>query len=430
MTAVEMITTDFEEKTVLTPRVGIKSIVVATDGSDAALSAFKTASLIHEENGAAVHVLSVLELISTLLPSPEGLLLPPDFDKSREDAQRALVSEQVRQFDRSNEWTIDIKLGRPGEAIAAFAREEKADVIIVGSNKHGIWGRILGEETAAEIARLSNVPLFVAAPNITRLPRRVIVAMDLNPDGLQCAPQALSWLTDEQKSVSCVHVKPRSEFMGIDWAQFDAEYELAMQERFNCFNKEMRRLDMRPELVVLHGDAAHELTDFASYSKAELIVVGVKRRTGRARAVGGRMAGRVLRQADCSVLIVPNLDLQHFVTKPPSDMTQVTHDQVLWGEMLKQFTSRNAGRTVKLEIDDPEIGALVEASNYPLLGADYDHRSGLLTITLGDTRGLDHHLSRTISHPVTIAILSVDGRDTAMSVTHTSGQTLLTFAAK
>ena len=55
---------------------------------------------------------------------------------------------------------------------------------------------------------------------------------------------SLKWLTNEP-SISCVHVKPRSEFLGIDWASFDSEYELAMQERFNCFNKEMRQLDLR-----------------------------------------------------------------------------------------------------------------------------------------------------------------------------------------
>ena len=429
MTAVEIIATDLEEKTVLTPRVGMKSIVVATDGSDSALAAFKTASLIQEQTGADVHVLSVLEVMSVLLPSPEGLLLSPDFEKAREDAQRSIVLEQVKQFDAAKGWSVDVKLGRPGETIAQFAREEKADVIIVGSNKHGIWGRILGEETAAEIARLSSVPLFVASPNITRLPRRIVVGMDLNPDGMQCAPEALSWLTDSQ-SVSCVHVKPRSEFMGVDWAAYDGEYELAMQERFNCFNKEMRRYDIRPELVVLHGDAAHELTDFATYAKAELIVVGVKRRSGRARAVGGRMAGRVLRQAECSVLVVPNITPQPVVPVTRDDTTRETHDPALWSAALKEFTSRNAGRIAKLEVDDPEIGALVEATNYPLLGADYDHRNRTMTIMLGDTQGLDHHLSRTISNPERIALLSTHGRDTAMSVSHAGGQTLLTFTTK
>ena len=426
MTAVEMITREMDEKTVLTPRLGMKSIVVATDGSDAALSAFSAANLIRAKTGADVHVLSVLEPMPIMFPAPEGMLLPPDFDESREEAQRAIVADQMKQFDLGNRWTLDLKLGRPGETIADFARDHEADLIIIGTNKHGIWGRILGEETATEIARLSDTPLLVATTNMTRLPKRVIVAMDLNPDGLQNAPQSVKWLCAEP-SVSFVHVKPRSEFMGIDWAEFDSEYELVMKDRFAAFEKAMSRADMRPELVVLHGDAAHELTDFATYSKAELIVVGVKRRRGRARAVGGRMAGRVIRQASCSVLIVPNVIPTEVKATQPAGATDIVADARLWSTTLRDFTARNAGRIVTLEVDDPEIGALVEASHYPLLGADYDHRDNSLTITLGDTRGLERHLTRTISKPQSVSVLSVAGRDTALAVKHGGGQTLLTF---
>ena len=426
MTAVEMITRDMDEKTVLTPRIGLKSIVVATDGSDSALAAFNAASLIRAKNGSEIHVLSVLEPMPIMFPAPEGMLLPPDFDESREEAQRAIVVDQMRKFDTANQWTLDLKLGRPAETIADFARDQEADLIIIGTNKHGIWGRILGEETATEIARLSDTPLLVASPEMTRLPKRIVVAMDLNPDGLQCAPKAVKWLADTP-NVSCVHVKPRSEFMGIDWAEFDSEYEMVMNDRFRCFEREMGRLEMRPDLIVLHGDPVHELTDFAGYSKAELIVVGVKRRRGRARAVGGRMAGRVIRQATCCVLIVPNLIPTEAKLAELPGGTDVMQDSRLWSPALRDFTSRNAGRIVSLEVDDPEIGALVEASHYPLLGVDYDHRDNSLTITLGDTRGLERHLTRTISKPQTVSILSVNGRDTALAVAHGGGQTLLTF---
>jgi hypothetical protein len=178
---------------------------------------------------------------------------------------------------------------------------------------------------------------------------------------------------------------------------------------------------------VLHGDPAPELADFAVYSKAELIIVGVKRRRGRARAIGGRMASRLMRSASCSVLVLPDLINQEEAAQGARGSTHVFHDSTLWPETLRGFTARNAGRIVNLEVDDPEAGALMEATAYPLLGADYDRKDGRLTITLGYTRGLERHLSRTISHPETVAVLSINGRDTALSVTHGGGQTLLTF---
>lgn len=274
-----------------------------------------------------------------------------------------------------------------------------------------------------EIARLSSVPLLVASPGMDRLPHRVMVAMDLRAEGLRDAPEALEIIANTP-SISCVHVKPRSEFLGIDWADFDNEYELAMRDRFHLLEKAFSVVNLRPDLVVLHGDVTHEITDFATYSKAELIVVGIRRRHGRARALSGRMATRIIRHSDCSVLVVPTLMPR--VTMPDAS-TVVTTDPGKWGAMLQEFTLRNSGRVANLEIDDPEIGALVEATNYPFIGADYDHRDKRLTLTLGHTHGADGHLTRTIANPANVAILSIAGADTALSVSHDGGQTLLKF---
>jgi len=224
-----------------------------------------------------------------------------------------------------------------------------------------------------------------------------------------------------------VHVKPRSEFMGIDWAEFDSEYELAMKERFREIEENLEAANMRADLVVLNGDASRELAEFADYSKAELIIVGIRRRSGKSRAIGGRMAVRVLRSAPCSILVLPDAVPHGGGFKPLSGSTHVIQDPKLWPEALSDFTSRNAGRIVNLEVDDPEAGALMEATAYPLLGADYDRKDGRLTITLGYTRGIERHLSRSITHPETLSVLRTEGRDTALSVTHSGGQTLLTF---
>jgi nucleotide-binding universal stress UspA family protein len=424
MTAVEMLNRGMEE-IARSPDKKIKSIVVATDGSDAALSAFRAANLICSGTDASVRVVSVLEPLPITFPSAEGMMFPPSLDESRREAQRAIVFGQMEKFDVQGSWPLDIALGRPGDAIAEYARNSGADLIIIGTNKHGVLGRIFGEETATDIARLSEIPLLVASPLMTRLPKRVAVAMDLHPDGMRHTHKALRFLTDAA-SVSCVHVKPRSELLGIDWAEFDREYEHAMKDRFHVVETSLRSVNLRPDLVVLHGDAAHELVDFATYSKAELLVVGVKRRVGRARAIGGRTARKIIRRAECSVLIVPNVpaNLPELETV---GQTETIRDSKLWDDAMRRFTARNAGRIVNLEVDDPEIGALVEATQYPLLGVDYDHRDGCVTITLGQMRGLDRHLTRTISNAKSISVLTAKGRDTALSIKHNGGQTLLTL---
>ena len=303
MTAVASIARELDTYSIDTRKKTL-SIVVASDGSDAALSAFKAANLIKTRRLAEVHVVSVLEPMPAVFPSMEGMIISPEVDRSREEAQRTIVTDQMLAFDPPSEWTLDVRVGRAADSIVAYAMEQKADLIIVGLNKHGFVGRVLGEETAMAIARLSPVPLLVASPDMKRLPRRVMVAMNLREEGLKSAPEALAIIADTP-SISCVHVKPTSEFLGIDWAEFDSEYEATMQERFTALEKTFSAASLRPDLVVLHGDVTGEITDFAEYSKAELIVVGVRRRHGRARALSGRIATRMLRLANCSVLIVP-----------------------------------------------------------------------------------------------------------------------------
>jgi nucleotide-binding universal stress UspA family protein len=426
MTAVEMITSESETTPRFTPEVKTRSIIVATDGSETALAAFNVAAMIAGKTPADIHVLTVLEPMPAMFPSVEGMIIPPELDKSREEAQRNIVIEQIKTFDPARAWTLDVSVGRPAEAIVSFAREQSGDLIILGMNKHGLVGRILGEETAGEVARLSSIPLLIAAPQMDRLPKRVLIAIGLNADGMKSAPEVIRMIT-EAPSVSCVHVRPRSEFLGVDWAEFDNEYELAMKERFREVENNLKAANLRGDLVVLNGDATRELTEFITYSKVELLVVGVKRRRGRARAIGGRMATRLIRNVSCSVLVIPEIMQGELALQAAAGATNVVQDSKLWPETLRDFTSRNAGRIVNLEVDDPEAGALMEATAYPLLGADYDHKDGRLTITLGYTRGLERHLSRTISHPETVSVLSINGRDTALAVTHGGGQTLLTF---
>ena len=426
MTAVELISSEMELKPRFENQMKTKSIIVATDGSEAALAGFRFAAMIAGKVSANVHVLTVLEPMPAMFPAVEGIITPPELDRAREDAQRAIVGDQIRKYDTESLWTLNVSAGRPAEVIVSFAREQNADLVILGMNRHGLAGRMLGQETAIEVARLSRVPLLVAAPPLSRLPKRVIIAMGLNAGGMQSVSEVFPIIT-EGPSISCVHVKPRSEFMGIDWAEFDSEYELAMKDRFAGIETSLEAANMRPDLIVLNGDAARELAEFAEYSKVELLVVGIKRRRGKARAIGGRMAARVLRSAPCSILVLPDALANEGRLQQVSASTKVVDDSKMWPEVLREFTSRNAGRIVNLEVEDPEAGALMEATAYPLLGADYDRKDGRLTITLGYNRGLERHLSRSITHPETVSVLSIEGRDTALSVTHGGGQTLLTF---
>ena len=422
MTAVDTITSAMD----LEPRIlkQTKPIVVATDGSDAALAAIRFADLIRSRTGCGVRVVSTLEPLPVVIPQ-EGTAFRVDWDKAREKGRHDIILQQLTELGIGSEWPLDISFGSPSEAIASYARSHNAGLIVVGSNKHGFFDRMLGEDTAADIARISDIPLLIVTPEMTRLPKRIIVALGLHPDGMQNIAQTISLVSDAQ-SVTCAHVQADDEYLRGSSADYDREYRFAADERFASIQKDLSAAGLKAHLVSLHGDPAKEVTEFSERAAAELIAVGVNRRPGKTKAIGGKNLRRILRHAGCSVLIVPSLLPTPAGAKLPG-ATEVITDSRAWDSTLREFTRRNAGRIGSLEVDDPELGANMEASNYPLLGVDYDHRDECLTIILGDVHGTERHLTRTIFRPKSISILNGKVGDVALCVTHNGGQTLMTF---
>lgn len=424
MNAIQMRSSRRGEAVYTDSNTGNTSIVVAVDGSEAAEAALTAAKLIEERHDAAVHVVSVIEPLPAMFALSEGLIPPAEFDSSRQQVHRALIGSQVRSFDPSGRWSMDIVSGSAAEAIVGLAHELRAGLIIVGAHKHGMLGRILGEETAIEIARLSDIPLLVAPQGMKRIPNRVVVAMRPDWDDGGLVAEALQMVA-ERPSTSVVHVKPKAEFLGIDWSEFDRDYEISIDDTFKMEAAALAAVQIHSDLVVLRGDPVAELVDFANFSKSDMLVVGIHRRYGKPRAVGGKLASRIIRRATCSVLVVPMTVRK--TTPKQSETTEVTSDRETWNDVLREFTARNAGRLAKLEEDDPEIGAVTQANRYPLVGVDYDRKDRRLSIMLGYTRSTERHLTRSISHPRSISVVRVRGRDTALSVAHDGGQSLLSF---
>ena len=99
-----------------------------------------------------------------------------------------------------------------------------------------------------------------------------------------------------------------------------------------------------------------------------------------------------------------------------------------WASMLKEFTNRNAGRRVTLEVDGEAFGAQSEGRDYPLRGVAFDPRDGRVEIMLGDQASVDRDVTRAIADPLDIDLLrGPDGRDQALRVSEDGVQTVLRF---
>lgn len=281
-------------------------ILVATDGSETSRAAYAAAELIAARHRARVHVVSVLEPLPAIVVPPGTPMVTAGVDRSREDALRTDMVEQLLELGRLAKWTTEIRLGKPATVIAQVAKERNVDLIIVGASHHGMVDRLLGEETATHLARLVERPLLVASPTTTRLPKRAVVALDLSASDRSNLISTLDLLGTPQ-SVSVLHVEPRSEALGVDWAEYDNEYRAEVESAFRQLNGKLAELPrVQTDLVIMHGDVAREINEFARSVKAELIVLGVKHRRAFSVAPGGGISMKVMRAAECSVLLVPS----------------------------------------------------------------------------------------------------------------------------
>lgn len=109
--------------------------------------------------------------------------------------------------------------------------------------------------------------------------------------------------------------------------------------------------------------------------------------------------------------------------------TLKTLDRIVWMAELDAFTRRNIGRRGVLEVDDPEIGAQAQETDYPLIGATYDPHDRRVELMFGELGDASRHLTRSIGGVTSIDVLKDDrGRDITLRVAHGAGQTLWTVA--
>ncbi len=409
-------------------------IIVATDGSDSSDAAFVAARLIEARIGAPVSVLTVLEQPLAYFPAPYPIM-PIEIEQAQIEAMANRARGQLRTvIGETSNWAVDVRIGQPAWTINQVARERSADIILTGLSKHGILDRVFGEETSPHIAQIADVPLMTVAAGTVRLPRTVVIALDPFSPALP-ESAALRALLSEVETVRFVNVQPRAtDTLGYAPAAWDQTYEEGLQAAVKRVRESIDVPDAAcRDLTVALGNPAREILRVTNEVKADLLVVAQRRRGIFRSHPGGGLAARLLRGANCSVLVIP----QAAADQAPRRRASVTSahtttlvDRSQWLPRLGEISRRNAGRRVSLEVDDIVLGAQAQASDYPFLGADYDHADDRVTIMLGRMDGSTSHLSHSIIAPRSVDILEGnDGRLRVLRIENDAGQVLMTFLA-
>ena len=400
-----------------------RTILVATDGTPAALGALRFAKALATRTDREVQALGVVEPVPVFDAGFMVALPESELYESRRDALRDAISGQVDLVTGSpDSWPITIEAGLPGPRLVKLAEELGAETILTGLGRHGPMDRVFGTETALQVMRVSHIPVLAVPESFQRLPRSAVLGVDFSLFS-QRAAQAAVGLLDPPWNLHLVHVLSGMEFLPTITAEWRGDYEEEILFRLGEFAGNLPLPSgCETHLNVLEGEPSHELRTFAEAKGAELLVAGSHGHSFIGRLLMGSVSTRLIRSSKVSVLVVPPLELSEEV------MERETSEGAMgsWAQELNEFTKVNVGRRTTLEVDDPELGLQECCRDFPLWGVDYDPKRDQVDIMLGRSGTVEGHLTHSIPAPQEITVIrGEDKKIQALRVRFRSGSVAL-----
>lgn len=279
------------------------TVIVASDGRSASDGAIRFALAHFDAKASVIEVLTVVADGSGSAPVKSNL--PPGVEDARHGAQREAVEVQVARLSgKPLVYRLTVREGSPAYAISTLATERHATLVIVGLGQHDFAERLIGEETAVELARVARVPVLAVPEDASGVVLHAVVAIDFSEIGARAAQAAIDAVGDHG-IVELVHVTPNI-----------PEYPTSPEGQQPYMHWARRQLDaLIARLVVTRGvtmtsavicgRTAHALLEHIRVGGADLVAAGTHGRGFVVRAMLGSVTTDLLRGARCAVLMVP-----------------------------------------------------------------------------------------------------------------------------
>lgn len=396
------------------------ALIVATDTTTASDSALRVARAIAARSDQRVIVVTVRQPLP-MASAEMQMAVPPGIDDEQRAIRRAQVMDQFDRAGITERWPIEVLTGDPAVQIVRLAKMIDASLVVMGLGEHGLFDRLLGDETVLRVLRLGTVPVLAVAPGFDDLPRRVLATTDFTPSSVRAAALAVDIMRGDGE-LTLAHVLGDE----VDVARLQSPNAGRAGALGRAFDLVTHRIGVRDDRVrrcLLAGDPAKAIIELATTTRPDLIVAGSHGHGFVTRLMLGSVSQKLVRAVGCSVLVAPPATGPNFLDEVPAASTRFAAYE--WSERLEEFTRRNGGRRGTLEVIDAELGARVEEAGLPFVGAAFDTRDGRVQIMLGDN---GRHLTRNIDGAYAVQVLrDRAGRDMVLRVAHGHGQTLLTL---
>ena len=272
-----------------TPSRLLRRVLVAVDLSPNSAAVVSRVAQLPLVDRATLSVLHVM-------PGGMGPALLPD-TSAESEAQRGLAAaaaQLTEQLPAGVEVTTALVYGVPFVEIIRRARDEHAELVVLGRHGHRAFVDALMGSTSERVLRKGDVPTLIVGGTPHGPYRRLLVAVDLSDTSRRALELALRVIDVSSAEIGVVH----------DWSMA-AGGDPAEREgsALGDFLAQYGEAAMRWDVAVRPGDARVVILGEAARRKADLLVLGTHGRSGLTHALVGSVAEAVVRAAPCDVLV-------------------------------------------------------------------------------------------------------------------------------
>lgn len=259
--------------------------------------------------GATPSLLYVIEINSSVPDS--AIVICSLEDGLRDPATQPRQIAEMRsalRLDNSpaKSWPFAMAVGEVARVVVEQARLGGSELIVMGLNRHGTTGRLLGRDTVRGVMSLGGVPVLAVRPELTGLPKRVVVPMDFSRASIRAAHLARR-IIGENGLMTLLFVESRSSGKK---QESDEGLEL-IHSRGLAAVFEQVVASLRPsagvsiDTVIRTGEPAPEIARFCDEYGADLVAVGSQSHRFLDRLLLGSVAKAIAGDGRWSVLVTP-----------------------------------------------------------------------------------------------------------------------------
>ncbi len=207
----------------------------------------------------------------------------------------------------------EVLIGEPSEEIVRFARDEKADLIVMGKRGHGLIDRILVGSTTLKVLRESSVPVLAVGKKDKEGAidiRNILVPIEIYEKVDSALNYAIGLAQKINANILVLYVLYMYDYetyyrVAEDLTKHSSD-ELAkrveeIKRKLGIRNKEVTPIEI--STGVIQGISCPvAIVDYASIKGFDLIVMNTHRRKGIKKFILGSVTEKVIQESHCAAL--------------------------------------------------------------------------------------------------------------------------------